>query len=68
MNDEPLGCLLGLLWLPYEAWQRMTGSSRIGTSEMDREAGRFWKKFAIVGTIAILLGTGAWIWWSEYKS
>ena len=62
MGDEPLGCLLQLLWLPYEIWKAMSEQSRLGTSEMDRESGRLLRKFALVGTIVILLGVVAWIW------
>ena len=65
MSDEPLGCLLQLLWLPYQLWKAMSGESRVGTSEMDREVGRFWTKFAIVGTVVVVLGVIAWVWFAD---
>lgn len=61
MSDEPLGCLLRLIWLPYQLWKAMSGESRVGTSEMDRQAGRFWKSFAVITTLAVVLGVVAWI-------
>ena len=68
MSDEPLGCLLRLLWIPYELWKAMSEQSRVGTSEMDREAGRFWKKFAIGGTVVVMMGFILWIWATSNKS
>ena len=65
MSDEPLGCLLQLLWLPYQLWKAMSGESRVGTSEMDREVGRFWTKFALVGTVVVVLGVIAWVWFAD---
>ena len=65
MSDEPLGCLLQLLWLPYQLWKAMSEESRVGTSEMDREVGRFWTKFALVGTVVIGLGVIAWVWFAD---
>ena len=62
MNDEPLGCLLRLVWLPYELWKAMSGESRVGTSEMDLDAGRFWKTFAWVATLVVITGGVGWIW------
>lgn len=60
MTDEPLGCLLQLVWLPYQLWKAMTGESRVGTSEMDREVGRFWKGFAVTATVIVILAVIAW--------
>ena len=40
----------------------MAEQSRVGTSEMDREAGRFWQRFALAGTVGILLAATVWIW------
>ncbi len=68
MSDEPLGCLLRLLWIPYELWKAISEQSRVGTSEMDRESGRFLWKFAIGGTILVVLGAIFWIWFSINKS
>lgn len=62
MTDEPLGCLLRLIWLPYQLWQAMTGESRVGTSEMDRQAGRFWKSFAVIASFLVVVGLIVWIW------
>lgn len=62
MDGEPLGCLLRLVWLPYELWKAMSGESRLGTSEMDREAGRFWKGFAVAATLVVIAGAVAWVW------
>jgi hypothetical protein len=62
MIDEPLGCLLQLVWLPYRIWKGMFGESRLGTSEMDREVGRFWKSFAVIATVIAVVGGVAWIW------
>lgn len=64
MSDEPLGCLLQLLWLPYEIWKTISESSRVGASEMDRQGGRCLLKFAVSGTIVLLLGAIIWIWFS----
>ncbi len=61
MIGEPLGCLLRLIWLPYQIWQAMSGDSLMGTSELDRHAGRLWKSFAVIGTILLLAGVVAWI-------
>ncbi len=66
MTDEPLGCLLQLVWLPYHLWKAMCGESRVGTSEMDREVGRFWKRFAVVATLLVLIGVITWIWLMEF--
>ena len=62
MTHEPLGCFLELIWLPYRLWQAMTGESLVGTSAIDRQAGRFWKAFAVIATIVFLAGVVAWIW------
>lgn len=62
MTDEPFGCLLRLIWLPYQLWQAMTEESRVGTSEMDRQAGRFWRKFAVIATGLVLLAFITWVW------
>ncbi len=40
----------------------MFGESRLGTSEMDREVGRFWKSFAVIATVIAVVGGVAWIW------
>jgi hypothetical protein len=66
MSQEPLGCLLRLIWLPYQFWKAMSGESRVGTSEMDRQAGRFWKGFAVIATAIVILGAVAWIWVSGF--
>ena len=66
MSDEPLGCLLRLVWLPYQLWKAMSGESRLGTSEMDRQAGRFWKKFAVIATIVVISAVIAWIVFSVF--
>lgn len=66
MGDEPLGCLLRLIWLPYQFWQAMSAESRIGTSEMDRQVGRFWRIFAMIATIVVLSGGVAWVWFSIF--
>lgn len=60
--DKPLGCLLQLIWLPYQIWKAIAERSVMGTSEMDREAGRLWKNFAIIGSI-ILIGVVVFIIW-----
>ena len=62
MIGEPLGCLLQLIWLPYQLWKAVSGESLMGTSEMDRQVGRFWKGFAIIATLVVLLGLVTWIW------
>ena len=56
MSDEPLGCLLRLVWLPYQSWKAMCEESRMGMSEMDREAGKFWKWFGVIATLLVILG------------
>jgi hypothetical protein len=61
MIDEPLGCLLSLIWLPYRIWKAMCAESFIGTSELDRQAGRFWKGFAVVASLVVILGLIVWI-------
>lgn len=66
MTDEPLGCLLTLVWLPYQAWKAMRDSSALGTSKMDRDAGRFWENFAILATAVLCIG-GAVVWWWWWK-
>jgi hypothetical protein len=66
MSDEPLGCLLRLIWLPYQLWKAMSGESRVGLSEMDRQAGRFWKSFAVITTLAVVLGMVAWMAFSVF--
>jgi hypothetical protein len=66
MSDEPLGCLLRLIWLPYQLWKAMSGESLVGTSEMDRQAGRFWKSFAVITTLAVVLGMVAWMAFSVF--
>jgi hypothetical protein len=66
MMDEPLGCLLQLVWLPYRLWQAMSGESRLGMSEMDRQAGRFWKRFALIATIVVISAVIAWIGFSVF--
>lgn len=67
MSDEPLGCLLRLIWLPYQLWKAMSGESRVGTSEMDRQAGRFWRRFAMIATLAVVLGMVAWMAFSVFQ-
>jgi hypothetical protein len=62
--DEPLGCLFQLLWLPFRTWAAISERSLVGASEMDREAGRFWKNFAIIGTILLLAVAALIIWWT----
>lgn len=62
MSDEPLGCLLQIVWLPYQLWKAMTEESRVGTSRMDREVGWFWHKFAVIATVVVIGGAVAWIW------
>jgi hypothetical protein len=66
MSDEPLGCLLQLIWLPYRLWQAMCGESRVGTSEMDREVGRFWKGFGVIATFVVISAVIAWIAFSVF--
>lgn len=67
MMGEPLGCLLQLVWLPYQLWKAMTGESRVGTSPLDREVGRFWKAFAVIATLGVLGGLVAWVWFKEFN-
>ncbi len=62
MNEEPFGCLLRLLWLPYHIGKAIAEQSIVGTSEMDRAAGRFWRNVAIIGTLLLLLGLVVWIY------
>ncbi|MGL4399908.1 MAG: hypothetical protein ACRCXD_08565 [Luteolibacter sp.] len=66
MSEESLGCLLQLIWLPYRIWQAMSGESRLGTSEMDQQVGRFWKMLAVIVTIMVILGVVAWIYVSAF--
>ena len=61
MSDEPLGCLLRLVWLPYQFWKAMCEESRVGTSEMDREVGKFWKWFAVISSVTVVLAVIAWL-------
>lgn len=60
MVEVPLGCLLRLVWLPYQIWQAMSGESRLGISELDLQAGRLWKSFAVIGSMLVLVGLVAW--------
>jgi hypothetical protein len=62
--DEPLGCLIWLLWLPHELWKLMNEGTRLGPSKMDHEAGRFWEGFAIIGTAIAVGGIIAWLIWA----
>lgn len=61
--DDPLGCLFRLIWLPYQIWKTIAEQSVIGSSEMDRAAGRLCKNLAIFGSILLiaLLGFGVWV-------
>lgn len=52
--DEPFGCLLQLIWLPYQIWKAIAERSVVGTSEMDRDGGRFLRIFAIIGSILLI--------------
>ncbi|RYD49615.1 MAG: hypothetical protein EOP83_24935 [Verrucomicrobiaceae bacterium] len=62
MDHEPLGCLLRLVWLPYQVWKAITEQSVVGTSELDRSAGRFWRNSAIIATVLLLAGAALVIW------
>lgn len=66
MSDEPLGCLLRLVWLPYQFWKATCEESRVGTSEMDREAGKLWKWFAVIATFVVISGVISWIAFSLF--
>ncbi len=59
---DELGCLVWVVWLPYRLWLGMTGESRVGTSPMDRQLGHFWRNFAIVLTIVVVIGALLWVW------
>ena len=47
--------LLRILWLPFSATKKMMESSRLGSSEFDRQTARIWKTVAIVGTVLVFL-------------
>lgn len=60
--DEPFGCLLQLIWLPYQIWKAIAERSVVGTSEVDRDGGRFLRIFAIIGSI-LLIGVVILVVW-----
>ena len=62
MDHEPLGCLFRLIWLPYLAWKTITAQSVVGSSEMDRAAGRLWRNFAILGSVLLVVMVVVVIW------
>ncbi len=64
--DEPLGCLLQLVWLPYRIWKSIAEGSVVGSSELDREAGRLWRNFAIIGSV-VLIAVAALIVWAVMR-
>ena len=55
--------LFWLLWLPYRLWEWTTDRSYLGRSPMDRETILFWRKFAIVGTVVVLMIAAAVYLW-----
>jgi len=64
--DGPLGCLFGVFWLPFRLGQAFQGESRMGMSELDRWAGRFWRRFAVIATVVLVgavMVTGGVVWW-----
>jgi hypothetical protein len=48
--------ILRIVWWPYDAWRQSNENSRIGVSELDREAERFWKRIAMTITVLLVLG------------
>ncbi|MBK1883517.1 hypothetical protein JIN85_13905 [Luteolibacter pohnpeiensis] len=60
--DDLLLILLKLLWLPFAVTKKMVESSRLGSSELDRQALEWWKRVAIAGTVIILAVVGI-LWW-----
>lgn len=54
--EDFLFALFRLLFWPYRAWKESLESSRVGVSESDRETLRFWKRFAMITSILVVLG------------
>lgn len=54
--DYLIEAILRIIWFPYEAWRQSNENSRIGTSELDRETARFWKRVAVTITALLVLG------------
>jgi hypothetical protein len=59
--DHLLFALIRLMIWPYIAWKTSLENSRVGISPSDRDTLRFWKRFAIFGTLFILLAVGGFI-------
>ncbi|MEN3941070.1 hypothetical protein WJU23_07245 [Prosthecobacter sp. SYSU 5D2] len=53
--DHLLFALIRLMIWPYSAWKTSLENSRVGISPSERDTLRFWKRFAIFGTLFILL-------------
>ncbi len=47
--------ILRIIGWPYDACKQTEENSRIGISEMDRDAARFWRRIAITFTALLLL-------------
>jgi hypothetical protein len=59
--DDLLFAFIRLMTWPYRAWKTSLENSRIGISQSERDTLRFWKRFAIFGTLFILLAVGGLI-------
>ena len=66
--DDLLEFLVRCCLAPFRIWRDSNENSRIGTSEFEEEAERFWFRFGTGGVCLVIavLGVGAGVVWAVF--